>query len=891
MEGASAPRQKSFEDYLHDVAGESHELDDEDEEELQRLNVERSASEDNKSATSLSSLRKPRAMPLSGMVSPQLTEARSFVNGLLSPFSPLLELPAERHEFLEFVSLQPCRKVSVVVRVLPCEEDGQRCLFPHVTSSNPSIHTRKSPHDMVVVKPSAFGKVIPSSVTMETARLVAQVAHISSEDWARLYEFHHVMWPAQDQGQPMHSQDQFSTMDSLSRAVVQDALGERQSSLLISLGQAPTCVGDTYDQLNCQLSKIIAHCRRLMEPKSVATVSIVELKEGKNAFRDLLDKENKQVSIRHVDMKGALLEGLSQISIDEIHNHWPTTQSSTVVATISVWDNAVSHQMNRGPDSQITCVELAISVESNAKAQNKSCTVSLGSALRQLLRQSSQSADPVIAFRESPITEVLQRSLESSKIVVLASVSQLSQDYETTLSTLNFLRSLLVKQGKTASSPFTKQPLENGTETEDTATMTDMLQEYVTDETILQQITADPRQRLAKIMKPSPSKQHPVDIETVPSTEDDYNPIDYMRGLDAEEPSWYSPAPGSRDQAEQPTFPIRNDEKQDMPVASLPTNHIDWSMEDPIEHPVAYPSFSESSQEDTDSPVSQRLMSHAEETSFDHDFEGSVDDHGDVVSHEDEGLPFEGQELYSYDHADGPYAYPDSEDSSPQNDIYDDDQKYEEMFGSSSDLKNQERLSIQLLDDSSHGSDGVLSLAQHEYDQDEDDERCVELDNRASSTDVSHEIVFELENEDNDSLLHTYDQPQMWSDSQDFEDDDDDNAPVRDRSVDESLTSHEPRSSVPSAGGIITSEHENKYDNSTLHNSRQDSQSRQRSAFEAIPSFGNAQSSLQGSERSSRANAFNGHYNIENSNGGKIHLLEGAVEQMQSMQSALWRSR
>ena len=878
MESAFAPRQKSFEDYLHDVAGESHELDDEDEEEI-----------DNKSATPLTSQRKPRGSPLSGMVSPQLTEARSFVNGLLSPFSPLLERPEERQEFLEFVSLQPCRKVSVVVRVLPCDEDVQRCLFPHVKSSNPLIHMhmhmRKSPHDMVVVKPSAFGKVIPSSVTMETARLVAQVAHISSEDWARLYEFHHVMWPTQDEGQSM--QEQFSTMDSLSLAVVQDALGERQSSLLISLGQAPTCVGDTYDHQNCQLSKIIAHCRRLMEPKSVATVSIVELKEGKNLFRDLLNPKNKQVAIRHVDMKGAVLEGLSQISIDEIHNHWPTTQTSTVVATISVWDNAVSHQMSRGPDSQITCVELAISLDSNAKAQYKSCTVSLGSALRQLLRHSSESTDPVIAFRESTITEVLQRSLESSKIVLLASVSQLSQDYETTLSTLNFLRSLLVKQGKTASSPFTKHPLENSTETEDTATMTDMLQEYVTDETILQQITADPRQRLAKIMKPSPSKQHSVDIETVPSIEDDYNPIDYMRGLDSEEPSWYSPV--SREQAKQSTIPARKDGKRELPTPSLPTNHDDWSMEEPIEHPVAYPSFSESSQEESESPLS------AEEPSFDHDRgEGEVDDHHSTegISHREEEYPRDAHELYSNDRTDGPYAYPDSEHSSPHDNLYDDEQKYEEMFGSSCDSRNEGRLSIQLLDDSTHGSDGVLSLLHHEYGQEEGGEQSLEPDNRASSTDVSHEIVFEIENDgqyENDSLSHMYEQPQMWPENQHLEDDHD-ASQVLDRSVDESLISRESRSAGPFAGRKIISDHSNMYDHSSLHDSRQDSQSRQRSAFEAVPSFGNAQSSLQSSERPSGTNASNGHYTT-NSNGGKIHLLEGTVEQIQNMQSALWRSR
>jgi hypothetical protein len=125
------------------------------------------------------------------------SEAKSFVNGLLSPFSPLLTKEdlsrEERIENLQFVSLQPCRKVSVVVRVLPVK-DGEndmsngphRCVFSHykdeidqtyqpnrstndhqqqeVATSSPSFKRIILPRDMVVVNPSAFGKHIPSLV-------------------------------------------------------------------------------------------------------------------------------------------------------------------------------------------------------------------------------------------------------------------------------------------------------------------------------------------------------------------------------------------------------------------------------------------------------------------------------------------------------------------------------------------------------------------------------------------------------------------------------------------------------------------------------------------------------------------------------------------------------
>eukprot|EP00980_Cylindrotheca_fusiformis_P017655 scaffold5529_cov117-Cylindrotheca_fusiformis.AAC.32 len=130
----------------------------------------------------------PRSSIPRGIISPQPTESRSFVNGLLSPFSPLLKENEQRKEFLQYVSLQPCRKVSIVVRVLPTNEndDEQRCLFPQMKVEprpTSSTQTSNATRDMVVVNPAAFGTHIPSQVTMETARLVTQVAKQSCEDW------------------------------------------------------------------------------------------------------------------------------------------------------------------------------------------------------------------------------------------------------------------------------------------------------------------------------------------------------------------------------------------------------------------------------------------------------------------------------------------------------------------------------------------------------------------------------------------------------------------------------------------------------------------------------------------------------------------------------------
>ena len=110
------------------------------------------------------------------------------------------------------MSLAPCRKVSVVVCVDNNGAEKKRkkkrdvCLFPLDSSQSQSNTTTtaasaathpSSSRDIVVVNPKAFGTVIPSSITMETSRVVAQIANIPSEDWTRTYRFQHVVWDPQ----------------------------------------------------------------------------------------------------------------------------------------------------------------------------------------------------------------------------------------------------------------------------------------------------------------------------------------------------------------------------------------------------------------------------------------------------------------------------------------------------------------------------------------------------------------------------------------------------------------------------------------------------------------------------------------------------------------------
>jgi hypothetical protein len=180
---------RSYTDYLKEAG--------EDDEDLKRLDTSGSSAGE----ILAMAMTTPQSSIPSGMISPQLTESRSFVNGLLSPFSPFLKEKEQRGEFLQYVSLQPCRKVSIVVRVLPTgnNDDEQRCLFPQISGdANPKsiIQRPKPPRDMVVVNPAAFGTHIPSRVTMETARLVAQVAKKSCEDW-------YVGWPKKRNPHPI----------------------------------------------------------------------------------------------------------------------------------------------------------------------------------------------------------------------------------------------------------------------------------------------------------------------------------------------------------------------------------------------------------------------------------------------------------------------------------------------------------------------------------------------------------------------------------------------------------------------------------------------------------------------------------------------------------------
>jgi hypothetical protein len=173
----------------------------------------------------------PKSQLRSSVENPDAIETTRQLFSPFSPLNPRRRRQQRRHlgsrtidwkdEAQANLSLMVCRKVSVVVQVLEDEpqshkEQQQVCLFPlhdpkrKASSSPDKPLLRSNKHDIrfdwedqeqvipsreiVVVNPDAFGKFIPSKITMDTARMVAQLAHSESEDWTRIYKFNQVLW-------------------------------------------------------------------------------------------------------------------------------------------------------------------------------------------------------------------------------------------------------------------------------------------------------------------------------------------------------------------------------------------------------------------------------------------------------------------------------------------------------------------------------------------------------------------------------------------------------------------------------------------------------------------------------------------------------------------------
>jgi len=609
----------------------------------------------------------------------------------MSPFSPLLKWrsggrpsDAGAQEEPHTLTLSKCRKVSVVVKIDSASAAGDApkvCLFPLVESSGttplksnrksslgeshgdgaaslPSSPTSKSsaaspsassvafwkqqqqtddddnngnvaysPRDVVVVNPTAFGKEIPTEITMERARLVSQVARRSStEDWIRSYRFHQVVWPdhavpnnaagtalpappsplvlvaqamARDLTDPgsistrtVIGVGHYSTPDhttfhpktlSLFGTIAQESVAHVLSSTDEELYLTENQQLHRYGLLGLTAAKILQHQKLqrqeqqrrnsssssasssdgddLLSPPTQLTLSVIEISEEDEALYDLQKTKPFQpgnVSLRFVDNTphaGANLVGVTDHPVDSIKavgrcirralgmaHHSRRLKHGSILAILKAWSGTKCTtaqfldvaMVQSEPEAQAIgsailpgMAEQREALHRRNAAVRKSVTA-LGGILRRLLLQEAGN-DTIISFREYTLTKVLQRSLlqTDSKVVVLANVSPLVSEYEETMATLRYAYGILTKSPGLLQSPFDTDRHRHSNLTSPTShSMTDDGEDDDEDESLglalglrglLRNVVGDPRQRMAKLVKPRPKV---LDDEMVPLDDD-----------------------------------------------------------------------------------------------------------------------------------------------------------------------------------------------------------------------------------------------------------------------------------------------------------------------------------------------------------------------------------
>ena len=341
----------SFEDYLQDMSAEgssSPSLIDNDDEDNNNNSLDQSQGSsalteddlfpDDHKSTEYPNENSLDASNLQSEVSFSPTTNHPSAKGPFSPFSPWTRAHTQRRESAvswqwqgDDLSLIPCRKVSVVVRVKIPEERTRLCLFPLApemlssTLLSPTCATIQAPcdtNDICVVNPCAFGKFIPAEVTMDTARLVANVANIESEDWARRYRFDQVLWN--------NILDDTTDLRQLALSMGNDAVLRHQNSVCLGVGAAQSGRTETMFGTDSSpevpssyglLGLTVAAVLEQLSEHAVCTLSVLEIVD-EEILRDLLENDpvesQSRLRIRHIDSKGAVVQNLSDVPLDSV---------------------------------------------------------------------------------------------------------------------------------------------------------------------------------------------------------------------------------------------------------------------------------------------------------------------------------------------------------------------------------------------------------------------------------------------------------------------------------------------------------------------------------------------------------------------------------------------
>jgi len=279
-------------------------------------------------------------------------------------------------------------------------------------------------------------------------------------------------------------------------------------------------------------------------PNIQCSISILEIVND-DKLRDVLgfseDGLNEQggtkaLRVCHLDNRGAIVSNLHEESIksmDQLHQLLEAKFKSKPLRRL--WNKEGGHghfiatitvSGSKGECAKIQLVDVASPDRRGMQVATSGSVRKSLSALRGVLRgivvKNTSSPMP---YRESTLTKLLQRSLEGGqgggndnvstpRAVVIGTVSPSSASYNQTLSTMDFMTRLLAKTGDTARSPFPQKAAVQSVSNERASSGEhDTAQQHSpkpkssiashSAKLSLKSITADPRQRLAKLMNPA----------------------------------------------------------------------------------------------------------------------------------------------------------------------------------------------------------------------------------------------------------------------------------------------------------------------------------------------------------------------------------------------------
>ena len=429
------------------------------------------------------------------------------------------------------------------------DEDGPSTAnFSGNNPNRPGIQ----PGEVILVNPNAFENAetsatrIAGRVTVETARLVADVSQISSEDWARSYSFSHVMWS-------QNGNDGTST--SLARTIVEEAMSGSHGDGLSNSGMLQhnlpcTSVvfvaggyrtGKSQTVFGTKVARLLSTDRTFSgSPRNLnsetgltqqivdivlssqcrCTISVLEI--GSTLY-DVLSQHD--VQMRYVDNCGAILPDLHEVKVESAREldktlsqlfSGRTTGHGHLVVTLTISTSNGS--------SQIKLVDLASPDRLNGDVSSNVQVRKSLSALRGVLRgvcHVDHSFTEPTTFRDSLLTQVLQRCLTNASdakcrrgpsITMIGTVSPSSMEYNQTLSTMDYLTRLTSKAGDTAKGPFDRHPPPGAAGASKRSSGDGVLSSQLDNlsprrkSSIASQqcVTSDPRQRLARLLDNAP---------------------------------------------------------------------------------------------------------------------------------------------------------------------------------------------------------------------------------------------------------------------------------------------------------------------------------------------------------------------------------------------------